>query len=523
MTVDIGTEPQTDLHSSLDLIQPLRTLHWAIITACFVLVILLINILLPIPDLNDFTGLAQICLLIKEKGLRYCVNPNWGFAHPLVIYLSAKLLGNLLAAQRLVGAAFGFLFLVVQERLMRTLFPVPSARTRTIVLLAMLIGSGMFEMLLSLHLDIIPATLTASAVALLWSKRESSYLLAGFTVGCGSWFRFHYAGIAILFLLLLLVYNPHRLRKQRFGLALIGSAGALIVPGLFAKLALGTPPPSNGMMVLAEFLDKAAWTVRYELAFENSSMHELLANVDWGAVISRHFSQMLPRPLLVLIVLILAIHLGTSLRKGRYFSNPGLVAAFYAASILPLIFLRGFTLRMEATLLLLCAPYLAWLFVERASYLVRGLIVAIVCFNALSINGYISILNLRTAYFDTLDAELRSALPKEVSLHSPQKVFSGIDTLYNSTDSLWLWNPAAFGGWPVRDLGIRETFGVVDLNQLDVCTYPPDIEYLVLRKFPAYDFEAYNARKVKELGKVQSLPDMYVVELDRRTCAMNHP
>lgn len=501
--------------------RPLTWRQWAIVGAAFFIVAAIGNRLLPIPDLNDFSALGRICLLMQEKGLRYCVNGNWGFAHPLLVFVFWKLFGNLLWAERLIAVIFGAGLLIVQERLMRTAFPVISPRARMVGLLFVICSSDMLELLLSIHLDIIPVTLTALAVLLLWKSRPSSYLFAGFVAGAACWFRFHFSVIALLFLVLLFFINRNDWKTSRVWLATGGLVIALLVPSAVARVALDSRPPSNSTTVIAEFAQKSATTVSYEMNFDRLTIGDITSGVDWSSIIGAHLREMLGRPLLVLAIFIVAAQLFSFLRRRP---DSGLdqisVAAFYLVSIVPFIFLRGFTLRLEAALLVLIAPYFIFVFASQREAICRGLVAAIVCLALAALPTYLVTQNLRNGLFRRIDSEVRSVIPDEVASRSPDTVLSGVAIYYNRTNDLWLWNPAVIGGWPVRERALRESFGVVDLNRLDPCRLPQSVRYLVLNRTPSYDYERFDPQRIASLGKVHEMPDVVVVELAARpNCA----
>ena len=127
--------------------------------------LIVLNCALPFPDTADFRGVGTICKLM-DTDIRYCVNNNWGFAHPLACWLLTKLTGDLFVSQRLLNALFTMLYILFLTRMVRYAYGALSLRSVGVILL-FICSPWMVEAAISTHLDIIPITLIFAAVTLI--------------------------------------------------------------------------------------------------------------------------------------------------------------------------------------------------------------------------------------------------------------------------------------------------------------------------------------------------------------------
>ena len=98
------------------------TRRWRLLTGVICLALpcglIAVNCFLPFPDIVDFFGLGELCLLM-DADIKYCVNNNWGFAHPLSCWLLTKITGDLLISQRILNSLFIMISATLLVRIVR--------------------------------------------------------------------------------------------------------------------------------------------------------------------------------------------------------------------------------------------------------------------------------------------------------------------------------------------------------------------------------------------------------------------
>ncbi len=503
--------------------------RWVLVLGALIVAAATVNLLMPIPDINDFRGLGMNCLLMERKGLRYCVNGNWGFANPLLCYLLTRVTGNLLVSQRTLTFMGAVLTLVFADRTMQRLFNV-GAPVRTAFLLAMIGTPWMMEGLASTHMDILPIALTLAGLSMLRSTRWASCFLAGLLVSAASWFRFHFAAYAILYLVLMYFQQSKGRRLAVTAYAAAGVAAGMAVPMVLSELAFGVASVSNQKLIVAILMKEFAYTVPYQASLASMPLDTIVSHVNWVRLVFKRLFFAMRWTTFVLACVLFAVHCwqvrpqqpatgqGTPLWRRLWNCATGELTVRYVlyilASVALFLILRDFTVRLEAALFLVGFPWLAGIYSRRPRSLEAGLVAAIIVVAWTHTPDTLFNYLKMTQRFNDIDCQVRSVVPAEVALNSPEKVIDGFTDYPNRHDRYWLWNPVVIGGWMAGWKPFRQEFGTLDLGHPQLARDFPRVEYLLLASDPLshFDFEQYAPSLVTSGRRYAEFKDVVIVE-----------
>jgi hypothetical protein len=470
---------------------------------------------------------------MERRGLLYCVNDGWGFANPLLNYLLTKLTGDLLVSQRILSLVGATCTVVFADRVMRRLFSVGTP-IRTAFLLAMIISPWMAESLVSVGLDIIPIAFTVAALSMLGAKRLSSYFVAGLVATAGSWFRFHFAAYAAVFIVLVAAHSLGREAWRKAAITALGVAVGMAVPVLMSELAFGVASVSNQKLILALLMDSFSWSVQYQSTLNAVPLSTIVSNIHWLKLMIWRCMQFLEWIPFVLLISLFVVHL-TGLIRQRPRSDSGgssfrrfwrlavsmrneptvTVALFILVAMTPFLLLRELTPRLEAAIFLVGFPWLAGVYTLQRHRLGAGLVVAIILVacagTPATLHSYLSM----KRSFEQMDREVRSVIPASVAVNAPEKVVDGLTDYPNRHNRYWLWNPVVLGGWPARWVPFRKEFGVLDLAGSPTNCVLPDVEYLLLAGKPRLVFERYDESWLKFGRRQIEFKDVVVLDLTK--------
>jgi hypothetical protein len=494
---------------------------WTLVLASFLSIAALLNYLAPVPDTSDFAGLGSICLLMARRGLRYCVNVNWGFAHPLSCFLVTQWTGNLLVAQRLLALAGAALFLVAAERVMRTVFDVQSRYLRTAFLLAIVASPWMAEAIISLHLDVVPIALASTAIGFLSARGDRTLAAAGLLVAAGSWFRFHASPLAWLYPLLVWACSAAGARNRRALFALCGVVVGIAVPALLAYSFFGVFSVNNQKSVFAAMHSSFQWNVAYQMSIEHMNYAELIRRIDWLMLLRVRLMAVLDRPGLLLLFATVAAVLITVVQTGKRALGknivPIAVAVYLLLSVLPFVPLRGLPFRLEMLLVLPCFPFLAWAFQSSGRRVAEGLVLGFLVLSVANLPAQIYRFAHMGATFRKLDRDVRHALAEAGAgpRVSPDRVLSTIEfqssvgdwlRYGNRADRYWLWSPAINYGWEATSGWLRNEFSVAPASDLLSNGTYQQFSYVLLERNRDLPWAGYDPALL-EKGKTYPIGD----------------
>ncbi len=505
--------------------------QWLLVSGALIAMAAIVNWILPIPDINDFKGLAQNCLLMERRGLHYCVNSNWGFAHPLMNYLMTRVTGDLLVSQRILSFIGAAACLVCAERVMRRLFAVRPP-VRVAFLLAAVVSPWMAEGLVSVHLDILPIALCLAAVSMLGAEGLASYFAAGLLISAGSWFRFHFAEYAILFIALVAAHSWQRKATVRAAMTALGVAAGFAVPVVLSEWAFGVPSMSNQKLILAMLQDSFSLSVQYQSTLSGLTLSTILSNIQWlRLTVWRGFTVLEWTPFILLISLF-AIHFFHSLKRPSTADSTTGVRArmlrlvppvirkptvlymiFVLLAVAPFLVIRERTLRLEAAVFLIGFPWLAAVYSLRLNPFDRGLVLAILVAALAETPGVLFDFRGRTRAYQQMEREVATVIPASVAANAPDKVMDALSYFPNRYNRYWLWNPAVTGGWPAGFAPFRREFGVVDLSAIRTTSDFHNVEFVLLARKPRFVFERYDENLLKTASRSVEFKDLVVLEL----------
>ena len=511
-----------------DEVQSLGWEGWGILTIAFIGLIVGVNTILPIPDINDFAGLGQFCLLMERRGLLHCVNFNWGFANPLLCYLLTSLTGNLLVAQRLLSAVGVLAVLLATGSILRRVAGMQNRWARVAALTALMASYWVVQLSVSTHLDVLPLACVLVAVRLSWRADRWSLIAAGFLAGMSFWFRFHFLIYAVLFPVYVAVALRHGERVRRTVTVVLGLSGALMVVGLMNLAATGSFRGSNASLQFALNLPDFQWSVDYMLQVQRMSFLEVLKQVDVFRMIKHVLALSFSGPIMLFLFLGAATLFGEvrqfltgrrTIRGGcldwltRADLRIALLPIYASIPLLLLVPIRGLTLRFEATVLVMSYPWLMAQVVRFRETWRSGLAVAVVVLAMSSSSDELRSFRSKTKAWKALEAAVDAAVPSAVVRSEPDALLCGVADFQNRESKYWLWNPVVWGGWPTLSTELRDEFGVVELDDAG-SVVQSGARFAMLAKAPRYVFERFDPRLTGRAECLRDLGPALLVDLE---------
>ena len=467
-------------------IQPWLTVF---ISMTMLLGLIAVNYALPFPDINDFRGLGAICRLM-DTDIRYCVNNNWGFAHPLSCWLLTKLTGDLFISQRLLNALFISLYILLLIRMVRYAYGGLSLRI-VACLLVFICSPWMVDAAVSTHLDIIPITLVFAAVSLILQRGGiAAYAAAGLMAGSAYWFRFHFLLRALLLPLLVYIIGKERYKGVQSVLAT--AAGVLVaisVPHLLSLLAYGVFSVSNGRFIVAEALGAIDWSYESAVKVSHLRIIDLFRSFNVKKFIlayGYHFITSGLFPLLFITGFALKDYWYESGKRINVFFTGSdthrrmiLFSVMAGIAILPFTLLRGFTYRLEAAFVLCAIPMVVGMVSGQSRKTAR--IVFILVFFCIVLQQVRYWPGFQAHKRDVLATEriISEKIPRDALANRPDNIICCVE-YYNPYNKYKLCNMVVCGGWGVRFKPMIERYGLLNLlHPFENKTYAM-AEYLIL-------------------------------------------
>jgi hypothetical protein len=451
--------------------------------------LIVLNCALPFPDTADFRGVGAICKLM-DTDIRYCVNNNWGFAHPLACWLLTKLTGDLFVSQRLLNALFTMLYILFLTRMVRYAYGALSLRSVGVILL-FICSPWMVEAAISTHLDIIPITLIFAAVTLIMQRGGlTACAAAGVMAGGAYWFRFHFLPMAVLLPLLVFILGKNRHTAIRSALA--ATAGVLVaisIPHILSLLAYGAFSVDNGRFVLAEALGTNTWSYESATKVMQMSTADLFTSFNAKKFVlayGYHFITSGIFPLLLIAGIAVRDHYRANSRTFKAFFSGSdthrqmmLFVLAAGIAIIPFTLLRGFTYRLEAAFVLCTIPMVVGMISGQPAKTAR--IVFILAFFCIAVQQVRFWPDFFAHKRDVIAIEriISRKIPRDVLANRPDDVICCVE-YYNPFNKYKLCNMIICGGWGVRSKPMIEHFGLLNLlDPFDNKTYQ-QAAYLIL-------------------------------------------
>ncbi len=487
--------PENDLQRDLVHNQTKKTNNLLLIAIVFGISLICYNFTLVYPDINDFYELSRICLLMDDN-IKYCVNINWGFAHPLSCWLATKLTGDLLVSQRLISSAFSLIFLFVLINVLKKL-GTRFSKLNIVLLTIFLCSPWLLELALSVHLDIVPITCVFFAVLLILKQQNPyMFLLAGFVAGISYWFRFHFLSFAVLFpvLTFFMTLRDNSVMKKVIFTS-VGSFSAILIPHILCLLSYGLFSISNEKFVLAFAFGIVDWTYESAKKLESFKTIDLFKHVDWKIFLLKYCYHFLKSGLFpVLIIMIVSIKEYTKQCK-KYQTNVFdflnrnssllLLSLYGFLSAVPFTIVRGFTYRLEAAFVFFVIPILLW-FTQNSS---KKLIYLVVCIFIVDILYqehlfWTSFVKNKSSLV-TIGQSVKNKIPLSILKNEQTSIVSCVD-YYNPYNKYHLCNPMVFAGWGVRFEPFIEKFGFLNMSDPFDNEIYSSAKYILLPSNPTY-------------------------------------
>jgi hypothetical protein len=465
-----------------------------------------VNYSLPFPDISDFHGLARICLLMDEN-IKYCVNNNWGFAHPLSCWLLTKTTGDLLISQRSLNALFTMLYVMLLLRMVH--FFLGRLTGKSVGCLILFICSPwILDAALSAHMDIIPITLVFTAVFLITHRKgRAVYIAAGVMAGASYWFRFHFLPMSLSFPLLAFALANER--KERIRGLLTTTAGviaAIAIPHILCMLAYGVFGISNERFVLAYALGAVDWTYESAVRLSQMTTAELFRSFDplWFILsYGYHFIISGLFPLMLIVVISFRNYFHEKRETFHGFlagSDPYramiLIALWAGITMIPFSLVRGFTYRLEAAFVLFVIPVVARTIADASkstALITLALFISMMTMQHLRFwQGFLA---EKTAVVD-IKRNVERTIPDAILKNRPGSIIICFVNYYNPYNKYHLCNPMVVSGWGARFGPFIDRFGLLNLTDPFDSDIYKKAEYLVLPTHRDADVFSYSGELI---------------------------
>lgn len=355
----------------------------------------------------------------------------------------------------------------------------------------------MLEIVLSVHLDIIPITLIFAAVSLvLMQKKPFTFLIAGFVAGAAYWFRFHFLTYAILFPVLTYFLTKHgKSNIQAVVFASIGSAISIIFPQLLCMAAYGVFSISNEKFVLAYALGIVDWTYESALKLETLNTIDLFRNFDIKIYVLKYGYHFIKSGLFPIIIIFL-IFICEYFKKNKNeklsifdFSNKHgqllLLACYAFFTFVPFTLVRGFTYRLEAAFVFWIIPVILWLLTNSSKRVMQITVVVLLIGIIYQQKTFWDAFAVNKATIVTVANDVSGKIPISILKNEPERVICCVD-YYNPYNKYRLCNPMVFAGWGVRFEPFIEKFGFLNMTKPFNNEIYSKAKYLALPSNPIY-------------------------------------
>lgn len=481
---------------------------FAIILCSFSL-LLFINIALHFPDSNDFYELSRICLLM-DNNIKYCVNNNWGFAHPISCWLSTKITGDLLLSQRLINIIFFTILLIFACKFLK-LSKIKLTRSVSLVVTAFIMSPWVIDLIVSVHMDIVPVTLIVIALYyMINGKSPHTVIFAGLICGISYWFRFHYLSFALLFPIMTLFFKKeNRKFLTDFISASIGILFSIAVPHILCEMVYGVLNISNQKFVIAQAIGIADWSYQFAQRLEKMTINDMIKRADYLLFMAKYIYRLLKSGLFPVILIFLYFIYDNFKRNKTKLSNlpaPFIIAGYAAVSVIPFTVLRGFTYRLEAAMMLFMVPLILWILHKNDN---KANIIALVFILNIAIHSipfqrdFIKNRNTLLSYSKLIS----NNIPEEILKEKSDCIICCVD-YYNPYNRYRLCNPMVFIGWGVRFKPLVENFGFLDLTDPFDNTIYKQSCYIVL---PPDQGKFKYSQKIQEMNKTVFKNDQLLI------------
>ena len=477
---------------------PDRCINYSWLVVLVVIEIIVLNIVLPYPDINDFYELSRICLLM-DSDVTYCVNNNWGFGHPLSCWILTKWTGDILISQRMINTGFTLVFLFSLLSLLSFMNIKMCSNKKAMLLSVFLFTSPwIIDLVLSMHIDIAPIALLFAGIVLNVKYRDkaAALFLAAILVGSSYWFRFHFLSFALLFPVFSILYRANGGKQWRSLIITIsGIIISIALPHFLNHAVYGQFSISNEKFVLAQALGIADWSNEFAQKLEKMTVPEMFKDFNAALFIAKYGYNFLKSGIAAFL-LIYGVFLFRYIKKNRFqktaiFTTGSnefvllLIAAYAIIAVVPFTFIRGFTYRLEAAFVCLMFPLLLWAFtrypIRKLRIIIAVLLVIFTYHHLVFWQQFITNRATLVHYSKVIPENI----PVTVLQNNSEEIICCVD-YYNPNNKYRLCNPMVFAGWGVRFKPFVENFGFLNLSDPYENSAYLNARYIILPSNPVY-------------------------------------
>lgn len=496
----------------------------------YILVLIVINNILKFPDINDFMGLSQICLLMEDN-IKYCVNNNWGFAHPLVNYLLTKITGNLLISQRIISGLFTLFALIVSKKIMKYVLPIKSKLAKLFILLFFIMSPWYIAAIVSVHLDIVAITFILLGILLLNVRRPIFFLLSGMLVSMSYWFRFHFLIYVILYPVVVYLFNLDARGGRKLVLCVLGVMVGILTPHILCFNSYGIISISNQKIFLAQLAGIYEWSLEFAKKLAEMSYSDIIGKISLTKSIIRFGSALADIRIILLLVFYFAfiiecflkVNENTKYKWKKKWSNTKyfkllILIIYMFLSVLPFVYLRGYTLRLWSALIIVSLPICAYItFASKRVHYYIIMFLFVVSSLWTSYNQFICFGN-KNKHFEKISYAIEKVIPlKELRLNYNKILM--VAEFYNKYNKYLNFNPAVIGGWPAHFKPLNEKLGQIDIYNLFQAKTYEKFNYIVLSKeiFPQNSLQVVSStgQFFSEFNILLETEDLIIIKVRR--------
>jgi len=479
--------------------------------------IVFINNVLRFPDINDFRGLSRICLLM-DGNMKYCVNNNWGFMNPLLNYFLTRITGNLLISQRILNGVFALCTVLFFLIILHKYGKLNNVKILLLFNITFLLNPWFIETVISVHMDIAGIMFLFTGLYLLDTKKPSLIFLSGILTAMSYWFRFHFLLLAVLFPFL--VWFVHR-KNNGFKSAKISALGTMpmiSIPFILTYIVYGTFSVSNQKSIIRFFLlGPYNASIESYLKLDNMNLASILSQVNWLNVFDLriHQQKIIVWALLFLLFGLIAWFIIRMKKNDHFktFNNDDFLnhiipfGIYILIGFYPFIYIRGFTIRIEAIIVLPIIMLLGILIQRARSYYWTAIFSLCLIYCGISGLRYIQALNNRNISYNTRQKIILNTIPSSSLKEHPERILNTTN-FYNPYHPYLICSPVIYGGWSVESIPFRERFGLFFLKNKHRADDFRPYDYLILNK--TQGFLKYN-RDILMAGKILTNTKNFVI------------
>ncbi len=475
------------------------------------------NVYFNIPNSSDFPGLMMLLQLMDDGGLKYCINTNWGFAHPLSYYLITEWTGDAHITQRILTGIGAFFSVILIDRFAIKNLEIASIKIWKISLSVLIASHYFLESIIQPHLDLMALSfILFGLVTLGKSYRWPIWIFIGFIVTLSHWFRFHYLAFALFFPIIVYFWSEQSKWSKLVG-SLIGVAIGIAIPMCLTYSYFGVTGLSNQKAVLLEHTGNYNLDCAYQDAILNTPYSAIWDKFNLATSLRTFYNQIVhyPELLFVLLTCITLLIQYFSDHRYAFHSWPLRIRRHTSYMIvvllatLPFILLRGATLRTSVVFLLLLAPVVIPFFIDHARKYYGILLLIIIVF-AWRIAINLKFYNDTDHFYRVVIQTTTAVIPKEELAYNADRILA-TEYFFNPYHPYRSAKLAVYCCWECREPFLKEYYGHFDKNALGQMDLSKDFDYILFTANPSDTLLHFDREAVLRQGDILAEKDHVTV------------